>query len=123
MLDPLIRKPDETIEHLSQREGDRAQAFYSKHLYSTADLHNLSRVRSTSKPAVFMFQKDRCVKFVVKRHDNSSLEITSKYFPHMNPVDIFDFLKIYKRETGKEETIANRPSQKLAMGVFVLLHS
>ena len=108
MMDPIPPTPGETSQHLTKRETDRAVAFYNKHCHPAEDLVSRSKVSGATKPTCRMFQKSRYVVFTIKRFDNSVLEVTSGDFPHMNPLDIFDVLKLYRKATGNRESQAVR---------------
>ena len=113
MYDPLIQKPGESIAQLNQRETERSNAFYAKFSHDPKDLASSSKVSGVHKPKIRTFKGSRFVEFIVKRWDETSKVYTSADFPHMNPVDLFNILKAYRKHDGAKETIAIRHHKAL----------
>ncbi|KAL4590899.1 hypothetical protein LXL04_003846 [Taraxacum kok-saghyz] len=113
MYDPLIRKPGETVAQLNQREIERSNTFYAKFSHHPNDLASASKVSGVHKPKIRTFKGSRFVEFIVKRWDDSSKIYTSADFPHMNPLDLFNILKAYRKHDGAKETIAIRHHKAL----------
>ncbi|KAL4579239.1 hypothetical protein LXL04_015377 [Taraxacum kok-saghyz] len=108
MYDPLVQKPGESAEQLNQREIERSNAFYAKFSHHPKHLAVRSKVIGVSKPKIRTFKGSRFVEFIVKRWDESSKVYTSADFPHMNPIDLFNILKAYRKQDGIKETVAIR---------------
>jgi len=113
MYDPLVQKPGESVEQLNQREIERSNAFYAKFSHDPTHLASTSKVSGVHKPKIRTFKGSRFVEFIVKRWDETSKVYTSADFPHMNPVDLFNILKAYRKHDGAKETIAIRHHKAL----------